>query len=97
MLYLYTVQNVLLVYTKPQHLLTAHFLHALPLQVAVCNVHTSAKLPPQLYRLKILQCLPAECSFTVLFSCLLFTSLGRVEVREIPWVSDVFRLQLGIY
>lgn len=51
MLYLYTAQNVSVVYTKPQHLLTAHFLHALPLQVAVYNARSSAKLPTQLYRL----------------------------------------------
>jgi len=50
-LYLYTVQNVSAVYTKPQHLLTALFSHVLPLQVAACNVHFCDELPTQLYRL----------------------------------------------
>lgn len=41
------------------------------------------------------RCLPAKGGFAVLFSCLFVSCLAGVEVCEVPWVSDIFRLQWG--
>lgn len=39
------------------------------------------------------QCLPAKGGFAVLLSCLFVSCLAGVEVAEVPWLSDIFRLQ----